>query len=222
MELKQMDNRQLVTELIRKDSERAQLVKEVAEYKNEIMGRGAIFMDNTNTRFAKYYGNNGSCAVTDAETLTIGDDLRLKKLLPEGVYEKFVKVTPTVKYEYDKKLEQALKAIFKGEYSFEMTLDEYLSDPGLFPHEVDAKQKKVLLRKLSGEYIKDRKLLESMFGKDTYEEELLYIYRIKNGELIRVFLPDEGLDAQIEEIRKCMIVEVSTKITIDASDVEEE
>ena len=31
MELKQMDNRQLVTELIRKDSERAQLVKEVAE-----------------------------------------------------------------------------------------------------------------------------------------------------------------------------------------------
>ena len=99
MELKQMDNRQLVTELIRKDSERAQLVKEVAEYKNEIMGRGAVFMDNTNTRFVKYYGNNGSCAVTDAETLTIGDDLRLKGLLPEGVYEKFVKVTPTVKYE---------------------------------------------------------------------------------------------------------------------------
>ena len=209
MELKEMSNSQLVTELIRKDSERLQLVKEVTEYKNEIMGRGAVLMDNTNTRFVKYYGNNGSCAVTDAETLTIGD-------------EKFVKVTPTVKYEYDKKLEQALKAIFKGEYSFEMTLDEYLSDPGLFPHEVDAKQKKVLLRKLSGEYVKDRKLLESMFGKDTYEEELLYIYRIKNGELIRVFLPDEGLDAQIEEIRKCMIVEVSTKITIDASDVEEE
>ena len=206
MELTEMSNSQLVTELIRKDSERLQLVKEVTEYKNEIMGRGAVFMDNTNTRFVKYYGNNGSCAVTDAETLTIGDDLRLKGLLPE----------------YDKKLEQALKAIFKGEYSFEMTLDEYLSDPGLFPHEIDAKQKKVLLRKLSGEYAKDRKLLESMFGKGTYEEELLYIYRIKNGELIRIFLPDEGLDAQIEEIRKCMIVEVSTKITIDASDVEEE
>lgn len=222
MELKEMSNRQLVTELIRKDSERQQLVREVTEYKNEIMGRGAVFMDNTNTRFVKYYGNNGSCAVTDAESLTIGDDLRLKKLLPEGVYEKFVKVTPTVKYEYDKKLEQALKAIFKGEYSFEMTLDEYLSDTGLFPHETEAKQKKVLLRKLSGEYVKDRKLLESMFGKDdTYEEELLYIYRIKNGELIKMFLPDEGLDVQLEEIRKCMIVEVSTKITIDASDVEE-
>lgn len=222
MELKEMSNRQLVTELIRKDSERQQLVREVTEYKNEIMGRGAVFMDNTNTRFVKYYGNNGSCAVTDAESLTIGDDLRLKKLLPEGVYEKFVKVTPTVKYEYDKKLEQALKAIFKGEYSFEMTLDEYLSDTGLFPHETDAKQKKVLLRKLSGEYVKDRKLLESMFGKDdTYEEELLYIYRIKNGELIKMFLPDEGLDVQMEEIRKCMIVEVSTKITIDASNVEE-
>ena len=154
MELKQMDNRQLVTELIRKDSERAQLVKEVAEYKNEIMGRGAIFMDNTNTRFVKYYGNNGSCAVTDAETLTIGDDLRLKGLLPEGVYEKFVKVTPAVKYEYDKKLEQALKAIFKGEYSFEMTLDEYLSDPGLFPHEVDAKQKKGAAQEVIGRIYK--------------------------------------------------------------------
>lgn len=48
-----------------------------------------------------------------------------------------------------------------------------------------------------------------------YDVELFYIHRIKNGELIKAFLPDEGLDFMLQEIRKVIIVETKTAIKLD-------
>lgn len=211
----------LVTKLIDMDRKRAKLVGEIDEYKAEISARGTAAMDDTNTKFIKYYGENGSCAVTSAEKLSVDNDLRLKELLPEGVYDKFVTVTSSVKYKYESKLEAALKAMLSGEYSFEMTLPEYLSSNALFPLHPDPKQIKLLLKKLTGDYKKDSKLLTSMFGRGSYDEELLYIHRIKNGELIKRFLPDEKMKAVIEKIITCATIENEIKITIDAGDMEE-
>lgn len=45
--------------------------------------------------------------------------------------------------------------------------------------------------------------------------ELWFIYKIRNGELIRAVLPEEFLDQTIQDIRKCLIVESKTGITID-------
>lgn len=44
---------------------------------------------------------------------------------------------------------------------------------------------------------------------------LWYIYRIKNGELIKAFLPEEMIDGTIEAIKKCIMVESRTSITLD-------
>ena len=54
-------------------------------------------------------------------------------------------------------------------------------------------------------------------GQETpdLDVELWFIYKIKNGELIRAVLPDEFLDRTMEEIRKCLIVDSKTSITID-------
>lgn len=212
---------ELVTKLIDMDRRRAKLVEDIDRYKAEISTRGSAALDDTNTKFIKYYGKNGSCAVTFAEKLFIADDLRLKELFPEGVYDKLVTVTSSVKYKYDGKLEAALKAAFSGEYLFDMTMPEYLNNNALFPLHPDAKQVKLLLKKLTGDYKKDNKLLTSMFGAGSYDEELLYIHRIKNGELIKLFLPDEGLADVIEKIKGCLTVENDVKITIDAGDMEE-
>lgn len=117
-------------------------------------------------------------------------------------------------YDYDKKLEQALKAIFTEDYSFE-SLGDFLD--GLSPAP-DASQKKLLLKKLKGDYEKDMETLEAVFGKSPdgdYDVELFYIHRIKNGELIKAFLPDEGLDFMLQEIRKVIIVETKTAIKLD-------
>ena len=216
-----LGTKELVTKLICMDKEKAELIREIDRYKAEISTRGAATLDDTNTKFVKYYGQNGSCAVTSAQKLCIMNDLQLRALLPEGVYDKFVTITSNVKYKYDGKLEEALKALHSDEFCFDMTMLEFLKNNALFPMQPDAKQIKLLLKKLTGDYKKDSKLLSSMFGKGSYDEELLYIHRIRNGELIRLFLPDADLQGTIDKIRGCLTVENDVKITIDAGDMEE-
>ena len=82
------------------------------------------------------------------------------------------------------------------------------------------KQMKLLLKKLKGDYVKDKDVLTSVLGYEPgntpdFDVELWYIYRIKNGELIRAVLPEEFLNETIGEIRKCLIVDSKTAITID-------
>ena len=55
-----------------------------------------------------------------------------------------------------------------------------------------------------------------------FDVELWYIYRIKNGELIKAFLPEEMIDATIEGIRKSILVETKTSITLDYDETEKE
>ena len=55
-----------------------------------------------------------------------------------------------------------------------------------------------------------------------FDVELFYICQIKNAELIQAFLPEEGLDSTIEAIRKSILVETKTAITLDYEDDREE
>ena len=98
----------------------------------------------------------------------------------------------------------AIMAIFTGDYTFETTLEEFLDEMSIKP---DDKQKKLLLKKLKGEFEKDKETLISVLVPEgetvpDFDVELWYIYRIKNGELIKAFLPEEMIDAIIEGIRK--------------------
>lgn len=74
------------------------------------------------------------------------------------------------------------------------------------------------MKKLKGDYEKDRQVLEAVLGKpedENYDVELFYIHQIKNGELIRAFLPEEGLDFMLREIRKVIMVETKVAIKLD-------
>jgi hypothetical protein len=130
-------------------------------------------------------------------------------------------VTETTKtdYKYKPILERVLKAIFTGDYTFEYSMEEFVETQ--LPARPDESQKKLLLKKLKGDYAKDKETLISVFGYENegtapdFDVELWFIYKIKNGELIRAVLPDEFLDRTIEEIKKCLIVDSKTGITID-------
>ena len=83
------------------------------------------------------------------------------------------------------------------------------------------------MKKLKGEFEKDKDTLISVLvpeGQEApdFDVELWYIYRIKNGELIKAFLPEEMIDAIIEGIRKSIFVETKTSITLDYDDTEKE
>jgi hypothetical protein len=215
-ELKAMNEQQLVAEAVRLDQQQKDGKRTLDAVKAELQARGLALIEDRNIRYVKFRAPEGSAAVTDAQSLEVLNADRLRDLLTEGVWNQNVTVTVKTDYKYKPLLERVLKAVFTGEYTFEYTLEEFLEEH--LPAVPDAKQMKLLARKLKGDYAKDREVLTSVLGlpEDTdLDVELWYINRIKNGELIRAMFPEEFLGDTIEAVRKCLIVDTKTAITID-------
>lgn len=209
---------ELVGEAVRLDQQAKSCRKELDAVKAELQARGLVLIEDRNVRYVKFYAQEGSAAVTDAQSLEVLNVDRLRELLSDGVWKQNVTETTKTDYKYKPLLERVLKAVFTGDYTFEYTLEEFLTEH--LTVKPDAKQLKLLLRKLKGDYVKDKDVLAGVFGFDPqnmpdFDVELWYIYRIKNGELIRAVLPEEFLDQTIAEIKKCLIVDSKTAITID-------
>lgn len=218
-DIKKMTDQQLVTRAVRLDRESKKAKKDLDAAKAELQARGLAMIEDRNTKFVRMYSSAGNVSILDTQSLDILNVDRLRELLTEGVFKAKVTATTETKYKFDARLEQMLKAVFTGDYTFEYTLEEFLSDEMTVKPE--SRQKALLLKKLAGDYKKDRQTLISVLGYDSedaapdFDVELYYIYKIKNGELIRAFLPEEGLDMMIEQLKKCMIVDSKTSITID-------
>ena len=213
-ELRQKTSAELVDELVQLDRLRLQTVRNISKYQAELQARGISIMEDRNKQYTRFYGSNGgSASVTDRQSLDILNPDRLKLCVSEGVWKKNVTETTETKYKCSADFERMLKALFTGDYTFEMELDEFLDEMHILP---DAKQKKLLLKKLKGDYEKDRKVLDAVFGSGSdWDVELYYIHKIKNAELIRIFLPDDMLDATIRELAKCIMVDSKTAVTLD-------
>lgn len=214
-----LETEELVRLAVKLDQKQKKEKRELDAAKAELTARGIQILEDRNTKYVKFYSSDGTAAITDGKSLDILNAAKLKKLISEEVWKSKVIETTETKYKCDAKFEQMLKAIFTDDYTFEYTLEEFLEKMSQIP---DAKQKKLLLRKLTGNYAKDFQVLCSVFKcpetGDTapdFDVELYYISKIKNGELIRAFLPEEGLDETIKQIKKCLIVETKTSITID-------
>ena len=221
---KSMTNEELIGACVTLDREQKKSRAMLNGYKAELQARGLALMEDHNVKYVKFYGGEGRAAITDSMSLDILNPDKLKELVGEGVYNMKVKEETKTTYKYDSKFEKALKAIFTGDYTFETTLEEFLEEMSIKP---DAKQKKLLMKKLKGEFEKDKETLISVLvpeGQEApdFDVELWYIYRIKNGELIRAFLPEEMLDSTIEGIRKSILVETKTSITLDYDTEKEE
>lgn len=213
--LKEMADGELVSTCISLDKGQKITRTTLNRYKAELQARGLALMEDHNVKYVKFYGTEGSAAVMDSMSLDILNPDKLKALIGGGVYDMKIKEETKTVYKYDCKFERALKAIFTGDYSFE-SLEDFLDEMSIKP---DDKQKKLLMKKLKGDFEKDKETLLSVLAPEGQEPdldvELWYIYRIKNGELIKAFLPDEMPEKTIEDIRKCILVETKTSITLD-------
>lgn len=226
--IKQLSSAKLVDQCIALDRELKTMKRNLDSYKAELQSRGAAVMDDRNQKYAKFYGKSGSVSVNDAMKLTILNAEKLQEGIGEGIFAHGITRTEKVEYKPNSKLEKALKAIFMGDYTFEYTLDEFLEK--LPP--MDSKQKLLLRKKLKGEYEKDKATLLTVLGyikegedadkakAPDFDVELFYIYKIKNAELIRAYLPEDGIDQTIRDICQSILVECSTGLTINYEEEE--
>lgn len=212
-DLKTLTSGQLVDTLIQLDQLRLQTSRSMDMYKAELQARGLSIMEDRNKQYIRFFGDDGSASVADKQKLELTNPDRLQKWLPEGVYKKNVTETKETKYKLSTGFETMLKSVATGDYTFEMDLEEIMDQLHIVP---DDKQRRLLMKKLSGEFDKDRKTLNAVFKvEDSWEEELYYIHRIKRGELIKKYLPDEMIDITIAELQKCIIVDTSLAIGLD-------
>lgn len=226
MELNKMTDKELIDMTVAATKVAEDAKSALEKYKAEIQNRGLAVLKDQNNRYCKIYGTDGNyVAVSEPQEVDVLNMERLKAAVGEGVYKETVTETTKTTYSLDKKLEKALKAIGTNDYTFEYTLDQYLGEMSV---PVTAGQKEVLLRRLKGDYKADKKTMLSVLGylsKGTTEEEaesaapnldmdLYYISKIKNTELIQAYLPDEGIDWSMDEIKRSLIVTSKLKLEI--------
>ena len=173
IDLKIQTSGQLVDALVQLDKLRLQTARSIDMYKAELQARGVSIMDDRNQQYIRFYGDGGSASITDKQKLDLTNPDRLQKWLPEGVYKKNVSETTETKYKLTTGFETMLKSVATGDYTFEMSLEDMMDQLHIVP---DDKQRKLLLKKLTGEFEKDRKTLNAVFkAEESWEEELYYM-----------------------------------------------
>lgn len=215
------ETRKLIEMAAAKDRKIKGTVVELDFIKSELQSRAENEIEEKNIKFTEFYGEKNSyVGVTVAQALEVLNMIKLKELLGAELIVDKIKIKPAdIKYEYDKKFKQALIAVVTGDYDREFTVEQVVDSAGW---EIDGKQKSLLLKKLKGEYKKDRKAVLSILGKQENEidvdVELYYIYKIKNWELIKAYFDTEKeFEILAEEIKKYVTVDETPKIELKYS-----
>lgn len=199
----------LVDEAIEIDRRMKSDKKRLDEIKAQLTATAFDEMENKNLKYIQYYGKNGSFNVVYKEKFEVDRFSILREVLGDLVDGK-VRKKEEVKYEVDSKFKSALIALYKGDFDENVSIDNVLQELG-----VDNTTLKAVKKKLKGDYIKDKALLESAGVKDDdLEEELDAIRMYKNSELVNRFFGDLSAE-QIEQLRKAIFVEDNLSVGLD-------
>ncbi|WP_249725708.1 ABC transporter permease [Paenibacillus dendritiformis] len=182
--------------------------KRVDSIKAELTTAAYVEMDNKNLSFFQITGESGRFNVVYKEKFEVDNYDNLINVLGEVALSK-VSRKQEVKYETDSRFKAALIALYKAEYTTDVTIEYILSELGLSDKVI-----KALKKKLKGEYLKDKQLLESVGVTGELEEELDAIRMVKNGELVERFFGQLSKE-QIDIIRNAVYVEDSISVGLE-------
>lgn len=177
-----------------------------AELQSEIYGD----MLNKNLKWKQMGASSGLCNVTVKDKLEIDSYQMLIDLLGDLVESKVTK-KEKVDYEINSEFKRALIALYRQDYRQE-ELTGLLEQLGL-----DSKQQKLALKKLSGDYAKDKQLLSGLGVTGELEEELDLIHDQKNYELVsRYFDLDKVDEVFLKQLKLALSVEDTVAIGLVA------
>ena len=98
--VKSMTNEQLIGACVWLDREQKKSRAMMNSYKAELQARGLAIMEDHNVKYVKFYGDEGSAAITDSMSLDILNPDKLKELVGEGVYKMKVKEETKTTYKF--------------------------------------------------------------------------------------------------------------------------
>lgn len=182
--------------------------KTLDQIKAELTNIAYAEMDNKNIKFFQVFGAEGHLNVVYKEKFEIDNFASLVEVLGEIAQAKITR-KEEVKYETESRFKAALVALCKGEYGKEISIEQVLQGLGLAEPAI-----KTVKKKLKGEYLKDKKVLEDVGVQGDCEEELYIIRLYKNYELVERFF-GELTDQQIELVKKAVFVEEGISVGLE-------
>ena len=182
------------------DSMMSKLKREKDEITAGPQSYGLEVIENRNLKHLELTADCGSCNVGYKEKLTV-DNLEKLKEVCGSIVDAKAKITMEPKIEFtDKKFQMALIALYKQEYR-QHDISALLHSLGL-----DDKESKAVLKKLKGDYFKDKALLESYHANDDdLEEELDMIKEQISYELVTRYFDIDTIN--IDDLKKAIFVE---------------
>ena len=174
--------------------------KTLDELKAKLTTAAFAEMDNRSIKYKQIFGTNGHFAATYKEKFEIDDYIQIIHLLGEVANSKIVR-KQEVKYDVESRFKEALIALYRDEYSSEMTPENVLRGLGLGDKTI-----KMAAKKLKGDYAKDKAVLESIGIVGECEEELDAIRRYRNWEMVEHFFSELD-DKERVQLRKTIFIE---------------
>lgn len=184
--------------------------KELDSIKAELQAEALAFMTNKNLKWKQLNGNYGICNVAYKEKFEVDNADILADICGAMAESKITKKID-VKYDVDDSFKRALIALYKGDYR-EVDLPKMFENMGLLANQI-----KLALKKLKGDYIKDKALLENLGVSGEIEEELDAIHDQKNFELVSRYFDIDAIDDNfLKKLKLAINVEDGVAIGLTA------
>lgn len=191
---------------------------EVVNY--EIQKRAVAFQEDRHIKFTEWAGSGKALAsVAVTQKFKILNYYKLRELLGAELVDDKIRIEPAeVTYDIDDAFKKALIAVYLDDYERGMTVREVVEKSGWCTE--DPKKQEFLLKKLKGDYKKDKKTVLNALNMRENEididEELYLIYQIENWRLIRAFFEEATFEQTAESVKKLIDVDENVKIGLRA------
>ncbi|WP_432718388.1 hypothetical protein [Pectinatus frisingensis] len=187
--------------------------KELDTVKARLQALAVSEIENKNLRYIRFDSAAGSCEVSYKTKIELDDYNRIKNVferMESTVAEDKITRTMEAKYSIESRFKAALIAFKTHDYAAH-DIEEVMESLGI----KDAKIRTLVAKKLKGDFVKDKQLLESVGCTGVMEEELDAIREQKNLENIQRFIDLNALTEQeADDIRCSVYVEDSLSLTL--------
>ena len=205
---------------------------ETNRLETELMSRGLRHLEDKKIKHTTFKGNRASITVGMTRSLKVHNADNLRKIVSERWHDEIKTKDPTHSVAAD--FGRALTSLYLGDYISEMTLQDLLakgvtikgnasngdsgvSDGGKLTVIFNKDSINLLIKKLKGDYDKDKELFEGVLGvalESEIDEELYFISQIKNWERIRkYFSQDEAMQVK-RDIKNGIFVSEAVRLTM--------
>ena len=192
----------LISRAVTLDNEIRQRKTALEEIKAKLQTAALTEMENKNLRYVRYDSLYGSVEMTYKTKLEVDNYARLAAALDTGV---LVEDKITRKHSF----KEALIALVRGDYAAH-DIDGILLGMGI----EDAQMRKVVRKKLKGDYAKDKEVLAAVGVGGAREEELDAIREELNRQLVERFFEPDLVDR--DEVRNSVNLDESLSLTLTA------